>query len=162
MGLFNCVGGCMLGIFRWGIFIVNIVNLLFGGAVIFFGIAILARLDIAGLEGIADADAIGVVLIIAGIFSVAVAFAGCFGTLKGSPTLMKMYAGVMFALGALNFLSAIFAFMDAATVGAGAVSMVVSVLELVAGIFSVLLSKTFKKKRIEEREEAMRRAHSQS
>ncbi|XP_065342093.1 uncharacterized protein LOC135940903 [Cloeon dipterum] len=161
MGLFDCVGGIMLAIFRWGIFIVNFLNLLFGGTVIFVGIAILARLDIAGLEGLTDSDAIGVVLIIAGIFSVAIAFTGCFGTLKGSPTLMKTYAGVMFVLCALNFISAIFAFIGA-SYGAGAVSMVVSVLELVAGIFSVLLSKTFRKKRIEEMQEAMSSAHNQS
>ncbi|CAB3376320.1 Hypothetical predicted protein [Cloeon dipterum] len=160
--LCNCVGGCILCSFRWVIFIVNFLNLIFGGTVIFFGIALLARLDIGGLQDIEEPDLVGAILLVSGLIAVTIAFIGCCGTLKGSPTLMKTYAVILFISSTLNLVAGILGLIGSTAVEVAAVSLVFGLVQLVAGIFSICLSKSFKKKRLDEMEDVVRRAQRHS
>ncbi|XP_065350947.1 tetraspanin-8-like [Cloeon dipterum] len=158
--LCNCVGGCILCSFRWVIFIVNFLNVIFGGTVIFFGIALLARLDIAGLENISEPDLVGAILLVSGLIAVTIAFIGCCGTLKGSPTLMKTYAAILFISCALNLVSGILGLINSNSIAS--VGIVFGLVQLVAGIFSICLAKSFKKKRLDDMEDVVRRAQRHS
>ncbi|XP_059485602.1 uncharacterized protein LOC132202613 [Neocloeon triangulifer] len=112
--LFDCIGGCVLTIFRWLIFILNLIFVIAGIAIIIFGSIVLANLETLD-NFYSHKTGIGaIILVVSGGLVVIVSFLGCCGTLNRSHRMLNTYAVFLLVIFALQLSGSIcsFAYKD--------------------------------------------------
>ncbi|XP_065344732.1 CD63 antigen-like [Cloeon dipterum] len=109
--LFDCIGGVVLTIFRWALFVFNVIFLVGGISLIVTGSLLLVNIGEVDDFISNDAEIGAIILITTGSISFLLAFLGCCGAIKKSPWMMNTYAGLLFVLFATQLAGGIVAFV---------------------------------------------------
>ncbi|XP_059482022.1 tetraspanin-6-like [Neocloeon triangulifer] len=108
--LFDCIGGFVLGIFRWALFLLNLLFVVAGISMIVVGS--IALINVQSVDDfIADQAEIGAIILIStGGITFLVSFLGCCGAIKRTPWMMNTYGALLFILFAVQLAGGILAF----------------------------------------------------